>query len=136
MPASRPLPLLDGCNRAFWTGGAHGKLLIMHCADCDGFIHPPRPVCRHCRSVNVAPKAVAGTGTVETLTVKYQAWLPGLDVPFVIARVSVDGAPGVLLTTNIVNCPVEDAGIGDKVKVVFEAHGEIHVPLFEKITSL
>jgi uncharacterized OB-fold protein len=58
-----------------------------------------------------------------------------MEVPFVIARVAIDGAPGVYLTTNIVGCPVDSVDIGDRVKVIFEQQGEIYYPLFEKIAS-
>jgi uncharacterized protein len=133
MAAPRPLPRLDDSNRAFWTGGAENKLQLMRCGDCDSFIHPPRPVCRNCLSENVAPEAVAGTGFVDTFTVNYQKWHPAMDVPFVIARVAVDGAPGVFLTTNIVGCAVEEVDIGDRVRVTFQQQDDVYLPLFEKI---
>jgi uncharacterized OB-fold protein len=129
---SRPLPKLNADNRAFWTGGKAGQLLIAKCGDCGSFVHPPRPVCRICLSENVAPEAVAGTGVVDTFTVNHQAWYPGLEVPFVIARVALDSAPGVYLTTNIVGCPPDSVEIGDRVRVTFLRQDEIYIPLFEK----
>jgi uncharacterized OB-fold protein len=134
MAAPRVLPRLDADNRFFWTSGADGKLRLLRCQECATFLHPPRPVCRKCLSEKVAPEAVAGTGTIDTLTVNHQEWRPGLEVPYVIARVAVDGAPGVYLTTNIVGSPVEKVNIGDRVRAKFEQHGEIYLPLFEKIT--
>ncbi|NGY03942.1 Zn-ribbon domain-containing OB-fold protein [Solimonas terrae] len=133
--STRPQPRLDADNRAFWTGGANGELLIHRCADCGGYVHPPRPVCRHCLSDKVAPSAVPGTGVVDTFTVNHQKWFPAMEVPFVIARVALDGAPGVYLTTNIVGCPVDAVDIGDKVRVTFEQHGEVWLPLFEKVDA-
>lgn len=133
MSTPRPRPRLDADNRAFWTGGADGQLRIMHCKDCGTFIHPPRPVCRACLSENVAPQPVSGQGTVDSYTVNYQPWAKGMDVPLVIARVALDDAEGVILTTNIVNCPVEAVDIGDKVRVVFEEQDGIFYPLFEKV---
>jgi uncharacterized protein len=129
----RPLPKLDADNRAFWTGGAERELRIMRCRDCAGYIHPPRPVCRHCLSENVAAEAVAGTGVVDTFTVNHQAFMPGMEVPFVIARVALDGVPGVVLTTNIVGCPPETVEIGDRVRVTFLQQDDVYLPLFEKI---
>ena len=133
MVATRPVPAPDPESKAFWTGGARGELLIMQCRECATFIHPPRQVCRTCLSENVAPQAVSGMGTVETFTINRQKWLPALEVPYVIARVSLDGVPGVILTTNIVGCPVDAVDIGDRVRVVFEDHGEVFVPVFEKV---
>lgn len=134
MTTPRPRPRLDDDNRAFWTGGSEGKLNIMKCDDCGEYTHPPRQICRHCQSENMAPEAVAGTGTIDTLTVNYQAWMPGLEVPFVIARVKLDGVPGVYLTTNIVGCSHEEVDFDDKVRVTFEEQDGIFYPLFEKVS--
>jgi uncharacterized OB-fold protein len=134
MSAPRVLPRLDSENRFFWTAGAEGQLRFLRCQACSTFIHPPRPVCRRCLSEKVAPETVAGTGTIDTYTVNYQAWRPDLEVPYVIARVAIDGAPGVFLTTNIVGCAVDAVEIGDRVRVKFEQQGDVYLPLFEKIS--
>ncbi|PEQ11519.1 DNA-binding protein [Novosphingobium sp. PC22D] len=132
MNPPRPVPKLDDANRAFWTGGAEGKLNITRCGDCGQYTHPPQILCRHCQSENVAPEAVAGTGAVETMSVNHQPWAKGLEVPYVIARVRLDGVPGVYLTTNIVNCEVDEVAFDDPVRVVFEEQDGIFYPLFEK----
>lgn len=124
---------LDKDNRAFWTGGAEAKLNIHKCNDCGGFNHPPREFCRHCQSENVAPFAVSGAGVIDTYTVNHQKWASDMEVPFVIARVRLDDAPGVYLTTNIINSPVDSVDIDDKVQVVFEEQDGIWYPLFEKV---
>lgn len=131
----RALPKLDSINRDFWTGGEQGELRILCCNDCGGFIHPPRPVCRHCLSDNVAPKAMSGRGVVDTFTINHQKWHPKMEVPFVIARVALEDAPGVYLTTNIVGCEVDQVDIGDRVAVTFEQQEDIFLPLFTKIES-
>jgi len=56
-----------------------------------------------------------------------------MEVPFVVARVALDGVPGVFLTTNIVGCPVEEVDVGDRVRVTFEQQDDVYLPLFEKI---
>lgn len=131
-PPKRPRPRLDADNRAFWTGGADGSLKLMKCGDCGQFTHPPRQICRHCQSEAMSPEPVPGTGEIDTFTINYQAWMPGLQVPFVIARVRVDGAPGVILTTNIVNCSPEDVKFDDKVRVLFDEQDGIWFPVFER----
>jgi hypothetical protein len=133
MTAIRPRPKLNDDNRPFWTGGAEGKLNIMKCGDCGAFTHPPRRICRHCLSETMAPEAVSGAGVVASYTINHQPWTPDLDTPFVIARVALDGAPGVYLTTNIIGCPADEVDIGDKVRVVFEEQDGVWYPLFEKV---
>jgi uncharacterized OB-fold protein len=132
MSPPRPRPKLDADNRAFWTGGAEGRLYIMRCSDCGEYTHPPRQICRHCQSESMSPQATRGTGQIDSYTINYQPWIPGLDVPFVIARVRLDGASGVYLTTNIVGSPVEAIEIDDPVRVVFEEQDGIWFPLFER----
>ena len=133
MSTPRPRPRLDADNRPFWTGGAEGKLYIVRCSDCGQYTHPPKPICRHCHSENVAAEAVAGTGVIDTYTVNHQPWLPGLEVPYVIARIRLDGVPGVYLTTNIVGCKVDEVDFDDRVRVTFEEQDGIWFPLFEKV---
>ncbi|MCW1404086.1 OB-fold domain-containing protein [Novosphingobium sp. MW5] len=132
-PPKRPRPRLDAINRPFWTGGAEGKLYITHCGDCGQYTHPPKEFCRHCQSENVSPKAMVGTGTVDTYTINYQPWMPGLPVPFIIARVRLDDAPEVILTTNVVNCPVDAIEFDDPVRVTFDEQDGIFFPVFEKV---
>ena len=133
MNAPRPRPKLNDDNRPFWTGGAEGRLNMMQCGDCAEFTHPPSGMCRHCQSENMVVTAAAGTGAIDSFTINYQPWLPGLEVPFVIARVRLDGVPGVVLTTNIVNCKPEDVAFEDRVRVTFEEQDGIWFPLFEKV---
>jgi uncharacterized OB-fold protein len=133
MNPPRPRPKLDADNRAFWTGGAEGKLNMLKCGDCGQFTHPPRMICRHCQSEAMAPIAVKGTGAIDTYTINSQPWMPGLEVPFVIARVRLDDVPGVVLTTNIVNCAVDEVDFEDRVQVVFDEQDGIWFPLFEKV---
>ncbi len=131
--AKRSLPRLTVDNTFFWKSGADGKLRLLRCADCATFIHPPYPVCHSCLSDQLEPQVVAGTGTVDTFTVNYQQWRPDLDVPYVIARIAIDGAEGVFLTSNIIGCPVDEVQIGDRVRAVFEQQDDIYLPLFEKV---
>jgi uncharacterized OB-fold protein len=133
MSPPRPRPRLDAINRPFWTGGGDGRLQIQKCGDCGAFTHPPLPLCRHCQSENVTHEAVPGTGVIDGFTVNHQAWAPGLEVPFVIARIRLDGAPGVYLTSNIVGCPLEDVRCDDRVRVVFEEQDGVFLPLFERL---
>jgi hypothetical protein len=56
-----------------------------------------------------------------------------MEVPFVIARVRLDDAPEVIVTTNIVNGPVEAVDIDDPVRVLFAEQDGIWYPLFERL---
>ena len=125
-----PLPKLWPDTAFYWTSGSDGHLRILQCARCGRYVHPPTPTCRHCGSPDVAPAVVSGDATVWSFGVVYQPFIPWLEVPYVVAIVGIDEDPTLHLTTNIVGCPPEDVSIGMAVKVRFEQHGEIFLPLF------
>jgi|688.fasta_scaffold961216_2 uncharacterized OB-fold protein len=129
-PLHRPLPVLDMDNRAFWTGGAQGTLLIAACGDCGYLVHPPTDFCPSCEGRRVAPKAVSGRGTIISLTVNHRAWYPDLPVPYVVALVALEEQEDVRLVSNIVDCDPLAPRIGDRVRVKFEQCEEVFVPLF------
>jgi uncharacterized OB-fold protein len=125
------LPRITPQNAFFWRAGAEGRLRFMRCQACGHYIHPPLPICPVCRSRDVKDEPVSGLATVSTYTINRQVWEPGLEAPYVIAIVDLDEQLGLRLTTNIVNCPIESVSIGLRVRVLFEAHGDVWLPLFE-----
>ncbi len=127
-----PLPAIEPDSEAWWTACREGRLEMTRCRACRWFVHPARPVCSRCRSRDLAPEALSGLATVVTYTVNHQRWMPGLEVPYVIAIVELVEQRNLRLTTNIVGCPPDAVRIGMPVKVTFhEASDEIALPLFE-----
>jgi uncharacterized OB-fold protein len=129
------VPELTDRNRHFWQGGEHGTLVFMRCQDCGYYLHPPIPVCPRDQSKNLAPEAVSGKATVASYTVNHHPWLPGFDPPYVVALVEIDEQAQLRLTTNLVNCAIEDVRIGMRVQVKFkhleDPGGDVWLPLFE-----
>ena len=129
----RPLPELSAENTAFWTGGEHGELIIAFCADCAAAIHPPQVVCPCCLGENVVARPVAGTGTVYTYTINRQPWYPGMAVPFALAVVDVDGAAGVRVTGEVIDCGTDSVHIGQRVEVAFRQIDDVWLPLWKPL---
>jgi uncharacterized OB-fold protein len=127
----RVLPRVTDLNRHFWTGGAEGTLQFLRCRPCGTWVHPPAPVCPACLSRDVSASAVSGRANVVSVTLNHQPWVPAPDHPYAIAIVEIEEQPGLRLMTNVVNCPPEAVHIGMPVRVLFEAHGEVYLPLFE-----
>jgi len=131
----RILPKLTEQNRDFWTGGERGELRFWRCQDCKYYIHPPAPICAMCHSKNMKTEAVSGRAALASFSVNYQNWMPGPDLPYIVAIVEIEEQSSVRLTTNLVNCGIDDAVIGMPVKVIFEKHedpeGDVYLPLFE-----
>ena len=129
MPRRLPLPTPD--TEFFWHSGRDGVLRIARCTDCGFYVHPPSPWCPRCLTATARPAEVSGRAVVETFTVNHEPWEPDLTEPYLVAVVSLVEQPSVRLTTNIVECPVDEARIGMAVRVLFERQGDIYLPLFE-----
>jgi uncharacterized OB-fold protein len=128
--SKRILPPLTAANRAFWTGGLDGQLLIGWCEECARWIHPPRQRCRE-GDHEVVPRAASGRGTVFTFTVNEHAYNPAVPPPYVIAIVELEDQADLRLITNLVGCAPDQLRCGLPVRVRFEAHDIVAVPLFE-----
>lgn len=124
----RILPELDDRNRPFWTAGAKGELLILRNRVTGRWVHPPETAPH---DPSLVPTPVSGRGTVFTFTVNHQPYHPEVPVPYVVAIVELDEQPGLRLPANIVHCDPDSVRIGMRVRVLFEQHGDVHVPLFE-----
>ena len=129
--APRILPPLTDVNRAFWTGGARGELLIQRCTACGRWTHPASDRCR-CGGP-LEPTPVAGTGEIFTFTVNHQQFHPDVAPPYVIAIVVLDEQDDLRLPTNIVNADPDTLDCGTRVRVQFERHGDVFVPVFEPL---
>jgi uncharacterized OB-fold protein len=134
-PPFRILPKLTDWNRDFWTSGERGELRFWRCQDCGFYIHPPQPLCPQCHSKNMKTEAVSGKATVASYTINHQPWMPGPELPYVVAIVEMPEQAALRLTTNIVNCPPDQVTVGMPVRVTFEHHpdpdGDVYIPLFE-----
>jgi uncharacterized OB-fold protein len=67
---------------------------------------------------------------VHTFTVNHQAWMPGLEPPYVVAIVALPEQVGLRLTTNVLDVDPSDVFIGMEVDVRFEHHDDVWIPVF------
>ncbi|GAA4810899.1 thiolase C-terminal domain-containing protein [Streptomyces ziwulingensis] len=128
--AARPPARPDQETEFFWTSGRDGRLRFRSCTACSALIHPPRPVCRHCRGHDITVREVSGRATLIGFTVNHRFPHPGLPTPFVVAQVAIEEDPRVRLTTNVVGCAPQDLRLGMRMEVTFERAGETWLPLF------
>jgi uncharacterized protein len=126
----RLLPALTPTNRAFWTGGADGLLLVQHCAACDHWYLPSVDACGEC-GATPAYAPVSGRGNVYTYSTNHHQYHPAIAPPNLIAIVVLDEQDDLRVATNLVNCTEADIAVGTPVGVLFENHGEIFYPVFE-----
>jgi uncharacterized OB-fold protein len=131
----RILPRLSDRNRHFWTGGEHGELRFLRCQACGYYIHPPTPVCPRCHSKDLAPEAVSGRATLFTYSVNHQPWMPGPELPYVVAIVAIPEQDDLRLTTNLVDVEPDQVQIGMPLEVTFEHHEDVWIPLFRPASA-
>ena len=128
----RPLPALEPHTEAFWRACHAGRLELTRCVPCGYFIHPSRPICPKCRGRNLEKAVVSGRARLHSYTINHKAWFPGQPVPYAIGLVELVEQPGLRLTTNIVNCPLDQLRIDMPLRVTFEiVSDDIALPLFE-----
>lgn len=115
----------------FWQAAAEGRLVVERCDSCAAESHPPYGICRSCHSRDVSFVEIAGPGTVYSLTVNHQRWLPDMEVPFALVWVEFADHPGVRVGGRIRGCDPEAVEIGMTVEVGFEPGPDgVSVPSF------
>ena len=113
------VPYIDASNESWFTAG---KITAQACDDCGAFQHPPEDICGSCQGTNLSFKDCNGKGTVESVAVVHHPAHPGLAdyCPYAIVVVSIDGAAGVNVVGNLLNCEPRAIVIGQRVRAVFE----------------
>ncbi len=126
-----PLPAITDDTRPFWDGCRRRTLVIQRCTPCGTFRHPPTPICWRCRSFAHDWVAVAGRGTLFSYAVVRRAFLPELAVPYTVAVVALDEAPGVRLVSNVIDAAAGELAVGLPLEVVFDdVSADVTVPRF------
>jgi len=112
----------DTFTEPFWVAASEHRLVCAQCSACGTFRMPPAAFCPACRSQDVTWVELTGRGTVFSFTVARHALTPELAgcLPYVVAVVDLDGAPGARLISNIIDTEVEDVRIGMPVELVWE----------------
>jgi acetyl-CoA acetyltransferase/uncharacterized OB-fold protein len=133
LEATRPRPEVSPWTEPFWTGGRDGELRIRRCSSCGEHLHPSLTVCRYCLSDDLPWVAVSGDAVVVGVTVNHQMFLPSFAPPYIVAVVSLDDAPAVRLTTNLVGVGDRVIRPGHRVRVSFQEQGGVWFPLFTPV---
>ena len=128
--APRPLP--SGDSAGFWEGIQRHELVFQRCRDCGHWVHPPRPTCPKCRSLEKDWVPSAGKGTVYASVTYRNAPHPGFEAPYSVILVELE--EGVRLVSNMIDTHPEDTHIGMPVEVVFDDITEdLTLPRFRKV---
>jgi uncharacterized OB-fold protein len=133
--AERPLPLADIDSAPYWQAAKEHKLQLPRCTDCGTYAFPPRTTCNRCLSTNMVWTELSGRGSIYTYCVMHDTLIRGMVPPFVIAQVELEEQPGLRLTCNILECPIDQVRIGMAVEVTYEdVTEEVTLPQFRAVT--
>ena len=86
-------------------------------------MHPP-----------ISPQTVSGHGRVDIFIVDCQQWVTD-QCPYIVAIVELDEQIGLRLTSNLLDCGVDDVAIGIRVTVGFVARHDVCYPVLISWTS-
>jgi uncharacterized OB-fold protein len=120
---NRPLPTPDELSRPFWAATRRHVLLLQHCDNCGCWVHPPRPVCRRCRTRQFSRREVNGSGSVYCFgVIEHVTDVLGYSdlVPYVAGLVELDIQSRLLFHTRFVGCSPNDVHIGMRVAPEFD----------------
>jgi hypothetical protein len=123
----------DRWTEPFWRAAREHRLVAPRCRQCGAFRMPPTPFCWKCRTQDVDWVELSGRGSVFTFNVTRQALLPFLReaVPYVVAVVELEGAPGVRLIGNVIDVDPAQVKIGMPVRVAWDdIDDETTIPRF------
>jgi uncharacterized OB-fold protein len=129
-----PLPdVADPDLAAYWEATRRQALIVRHCVTCDHVFWPPRPACRYCASLELDWRPAGERGRVFTWTVVGHTAIAGFReaLPFAVAIVALDAAPGVRMVGRVIS-PPDVLTIDARVRVRFETIDELlTLPVWE-----
>ena len=95
------------------------NLIGSKCTICNGVYFPPRVICPKCRRKgNIENLQFKGKGKIYSYSIVHTPTDDFKEIaPYAVAIVELD--EGVKVTSQLVDCDVEDIEIGDPVEMVF-----------------
>lgn len=110
------VPGADEVTGPWWEATGSHRLLVQRC-ECGHHQHPPRALCTACGDMDrLGWVDATGKAVVDVATTVYRSPLPGLDAPYVVARVVLEEGP--ILLTNIIDVdPSVEVPIGSVLEL-------------------
>lgn len=121
-PIPKPVPTPNADTAPYWQAAADNKLVLQQCRQCHAMQAIPRHFCGSCHSDSLTWIQATGSGVVVSCSWVERGPTKAFSTPYMLALVEL--TEGVRLMLNIIGPDAEQAGIGDTVKIVFEARGD------------
>jgi len=135
-PVTRPLPSLSEPDTAdFWQATRDQCFKYQQCDSCNTVIWYPRAHCTGCTDGQLEWRESAGLGQVYTYSIVRQSYHPFFrnKVPYAVVYIDLDEGPRLLTNMVGVEDPLQDINIGMRVKLSWEIHPQLSIPLVEPV---
>ena len=132
--AERPLPKHKEFDTAdFWAATLDKEFKYQQCDNCEKIIFYPRRTCTGCTDSKLQWKVSKGLGKVYTFSIVRLSYHPFFKqkLPYVVAWIDLDEGPRIL--SNVVGCDADACKIGMDVKLEWEEHEDLNIPLFKPV---
>jgi uncharacterized protein len=130
--AGRPLPSLDEPDTAeFWAATAAGRLTYRVCRTCGTPVFYPRSHCPADLTRELDTRDSAGRGTLYAFTVLRRSAAPAHQGRLPVVLGLVELAEGFRMLTEITGAEPGEVRIGMALRLCWEPHERVQIPLFE-----
>ena len=133
-PPARPMPAPTPETQHFWDCTAQGELRLQRCRGCSTTYFPPQPFCPACSSDDIAVIVASGRGSLYSYVITHLP-APGCAPPYVLAVVALDEGPRLLSNVVNVDPDPEALPLDLPLEVVYEAVGDVTLPLFRPVAQ-
>lgn len=114
-------PRVSEFTRPFWNALAEGRFITTQCRSCEKFSFPPKPICPHCWSADVAWNELRSSGSLYSWTRIHAAPAAfAVEAPYVVGIVDLD--QGVRLACRLVTHERVEWVVGARVEMVVLAY--------------
>lgn len=115
----------------FWEGIRNKQLVLQRCKECGAWLHPPRPMCPKCQSIEQEWVPSNGKGAIYSWVTLHESPHPAFKSPYTVVLVEMDEGPR--LVSNMIEGEPEALMVGMPVEVVFEdVADDLTLPKFRR----
>jgi hypothetical protein len=132
--SARPEPVPTDSSRVYWDAAARGELWIQRGTSTGRYVFYPRAFSPFGLADELEWVRVSGRATLDSYVISHRP-APGFVPPYVIAIVRLVEGPRMLSSIVGVEPIPENLVLDMPLRVEFERHGEMSLPVFRPVES-
>jgi uncharacterized OB-fold protein len=125
LPPGLPAPEPTDLDRPYWEAAQRHEVAVQRCEACGHTQFPPEEICRGCHTFDPGWVTLPSRGTLVSWTRIWHPVHPALKDhgPYLAVVVSLEGAPHIRVSGNLLGPVDVDPPMDAPVEAVFEDHG-------------